>query len=58
MIVDASSVHLSNSTIIGGSGSLQLQNGGKAYVAGSTISGMSRRFDSAELHDLGGNQWK
>jgi hypothetical protein len=57
LIANASKVHLSNSTLIGGTSSLRLQNGAEVYVAGSTLRGISRRFDTSELHDLGGNRW-
>jgi hypothetical protein len=57
LVADASRVHLSNSTLIGGTSSLRLQNGAEVYVAGSTLRGISRRFDTSELHDLGGNRW-
>jgi len=57
LIADASKVHLSNSTLIGGTSSLRMQNGAEVYVAGSTLRGISRRFDTSELHDLGGNRW-
>ena len=57
LLVDASKIHVTNSMITGGSGSLQLRNRGQAYVGSSTLSGMSRRFDTSQLHDLGGNRW-
>ena len=57
LLVDASKIHVTNSMITGGTGSLQLRNRGQAYVGSSTLSGMSRRFDTSQLHDLGGNRW-
>jgi hypothetical protein len=57
LIADGSKVHLTNSTLIGGTGSLSMQHGAEAYVGGSTLKGISRRFDSSQLHDLGGNLW-
>jgi hypothetical protein len=57
LIADAAKVHLSNSTLIGGTSSLRMQNGADVYVTGSTLRGISRRFDTSELHDLGGNRW-
>jgi hypothetical protein len=57
LVADASTVHLTNTTIIGGTSSLKMQNGAEVYVGGSTLKGISRRFDSSQLHDLGGNRW-
>ena len=57
VIADGSKVHLTNSTLIGGTASLSMQNGAEVYVGGSTLKGISRRFDSSQLHDLGGNRW-
>jgi hypothetical protein len=57
IVADAAKIHITNCAIVGGTASLQLQNGGDAYVGGSILKGISRRFDSSELHDLGGNRW-
>jgi hypothetical protein len=58
LIADAATIHVTNSTITGGTGSFELRAGGEAYVGGSTLTGVPHRFDTAQLHDLGGNQWK
>jgi len=57
LIVNGANVHVTNSTIVGGTSSLELRNGAEAYVGGSTLKGLSRRFDTSQLHDLGANQW-
>ena len=57
LLVDASKIHVTNSMISGGTSSLQLRNRGQAYVGSSTLNGMSRRFDTSQVHDLGGNRW-
>lgn len=51
-------VHITNSTLDGGLRSLELAEGGKAYLRSSTLDGLVQRFGAtAELHDLGGNRW-
>jgi hypothetical protein len=50
-------VHIDNSTVEGRTASIEAEQGAKVYVAGSKLRGISRRFDVAELHDLGGNEW-
>jgi len=57
LTADGAKVHLANSTLIGGTSSLKMQHGAEVYVGGSTLRGISRRFDTSELHDLGGNSW-
>jgi hypothetical protein len=50
-------VHIKNSTIEGTTGSVEATNGAQVYVQSSTFKGLSRRLDTATLHDLGGNVW-
>jgi hypothetical protein len=52
-------VHVTNSALDGGLRSLEIADGGKAYLRSSTLDGIVQRFGStAELHDLGGNAWE
>jgi len=51
-------VHIVNSTIGGTRGSYEASEGAQIYVASSTFAGVGRRFDSATMNDLGGNQYK
>lgn len=51
-------VHIVNSTIGGKSASYEASDGAEIYVARSTFAGVGRRFDSATMNDLGGNQYK
>jgi hypothetical protein len=51
-------VHIVNSTIGGSRGSYEASDGAEIYVARSTFSGVGRRFDSATMNDLGGNEYK
>ena len=50
-------VHIVNSTIGGTRGSYEASEGAEIYVARSTFSGVGRRFDSASMNDLGGNNY-
>lgn len=51
-------VHIVNSTIGGSLASYEASDGAEIYVARSTFSGVGRRFDSATMNDLGGNEYK
>jgi hypothetical protein len=51
-------VHIVNSTIDGTRASYEASEGAEIYVARSTFSGIGRRFDSATMNDLGGNEYK
>ena len=50
-------VHIVNSTIGGTRGSYEASQGAEIYVARSTFTGVGRRFDSASMNDLGGNNY-
>jgi len=50
-------VHIVNSTIAGTRGSYEASQGAEIYVARSTFTGVGRRFDSATMNDLGGNNY-
>jgi hypothetical protein len=51
-------VHIVNSTIGGSRGSYEASDGAELYVAQSTFSGVGRRFDTATMNDLGGNEYE
>ena len=51
-------VHIVNSTIGGTRASYEASEGAEIYVARSTFSGVGRRFDNAQMNDLGGNEYK
>jgi hypothetical protein len=53
----AANVHVDNSMIEGEQGSIDASEGAQVYVASSQFRGLSRRLDSATVHDLGGNVW-
>jgi hypothetical protein len=53
----AANVHIDNSQIEGGAASIDASEGAQVYAESSRFHGMSRRLDTAGLHDLGGNVW-
>jgi hypothetical protein len=57
VLARGASVHIKNSSIEGDSGSVSASDGAQVYAQSSTFKGLSRRLDTAALHDLGGNVW-
>ncbi|HEY6825201.1 MAG TPA: hypothetical protein VI195_12215 [Steroidobacteraceae bacterium] len=55
--VRAANVHIDNSQIEGDQASIEASQGAQVYVASSRFKGLSRRLDTAAVHDLGGNVW-
>jgi hypothetical protein len=53
----AANVHIDNSLIEGDTGSIDASDGAQVYTASSRFKGLSRRLDTAAVHDLGGNVW-
>jgi hypothetical protein len=53
----AANVHIDNSLIEGDAGSIDASDGAQIYTASSRFRGLSRRLDTAAVHDLGGNVW-
>jgi hypothetical protein len=49
------SVHIENSAIEGGAGSIEASDGAQVYASSSTFKGLIRRLDTAAFHDMGGN---
>lgn len=58
LIARQARVHIVNSTIGGSRGSYEASDGAEIYVARSTFSGIGRRFDTATMNDLGGNEYE
>lgn len=50
-------VHIDNSLIEGEAASIDASDGAQIYAASSRFRGLSRRLDTASVHDLGGNIW-
>ncbi|HZC86414.1 MAG TPA: hypothetical protein VE266_05425 [Steroidobacteraceae bacterium] len=53
----AANVHIDNSQIEGEQASIDVSQGAQVYAASSRFKGLSRRLDTATVHDLGGNIW-
>jgi hypothetical protein len=53
----AANVHIDNSQIEGEQAAIDLSEGAQVYAASSRFKGLSRRLDTATVHDLGGNIW-
>ena len=51
------SVHIDNSQIEGDQASIDAAEGAQIYAVSSRFKGLSRRLDTAKVHDLGGNIW-
>lgn len=53
----AANVHVQNSVVEGDAGSVSASEGAQVYTQQSTFRGLSRRLDTASIHDLGGTVW-
>jgi hypothetical protein len=53
----AAEVHIDNSQIEGEQASIDASDGAQIYAVSSRFRGLSRRLDTAAVHDLGGNHW-
>ena len=53
----AANVHIDNSQIEGDQASIDASEGAQIYAVSSRFKGLSRRLDTAKVHDLGGNIW-
>lgn len=58
LIVRDARVHITNSTLSGGSASFEASGTAEVFATGSTFTGITRRFDAAVVNDLGGNQFR
>ena len=58
LIARQARVHIVNSTINGTAGSYEASQGAELYVSRSTFTGVGRRFDTATMTDLGGNDYQ
>ena len=57
VLARAANVHIDNSLIEGEQASIDASDGAQIYTVRSRFKGLSRRLDTASLHDLGGNVW-
>jgi len=53
----AANVHIDNSQIEGDAAAIEASDGAQIYTVSSKFHGMSRKLDTAAVHDLGGNVW-
>jgi hypothetical protein len=51
-------VHIVNSAVSGGHSSIDASLGAQVFLSGATIDGLQRRFDTAQINDLGGNRYQ
>jgi hypothetical protein len=58
LIARQARVHIVNSTIHGSAGSYEASEGAELYASSSTFKGLGRRFDTAKMNDLGGNDYE
>ncbi|HQW10011.1 MAG TPA: hypothetical protein PLK05_12620 [Steroidobacteraceae bacterium] len=56
--VSRGKVHIVNSTIKGGRSSIEASLGAQVFVSSASIDGLQRRFDTAQITDLGGNRYR
>jgi len=57
VLARAANVHIDNSLIEGDQASIDASEGAQVYTVSSRFRGLSRRLDTAGVHDLGGNIW-
>lgn len=57
VVMRNATVHITNSTIEGGVASFDAGPGAKVFLQGATMTGATRRDESAEVHEQGNNQW-
>ncbi len=57
VLARAANVHIDNSLIEGDQASIDASDGAQVYAVSSRFRGLSRRLDTAGVHDLGGNIW-
>ena len=57
VVARAADVHIDNSQIEGELASIVASEGAQIYAVSSRFRGLSRRLDTAAVHDLGGNRW-
>lgn len=51
-------VHIVNSSIKGGRSSIEASQGAQVFVSSASIDGLQRRFDTAQITNLGGNRYR
>lgn len=57
VVIRDATVHITNSTVEGGTSSFDAGPGARVYLQGATMKGATRRDEGAEIHEQGNNQW-
>ncbi len=58
VVIRDATVHITNSTIEGGTVSFDAGAGARVFLQGATMRGPTRREGDAEVHEQGNNQWR
>jgi hypothetical protein len=58
VVIRDATVHITNSTVEGGTASFDAGPGAKVFLQGATMKGTTRRDEDAEVHEQGNNQWQ
>lgn len=58
VVIRDATVHITNSTIEGGTSSFDAGSGARVFLQGATMKGPTRREGDAEVHEQGNNQWR
>lgn len=56
--VTRAKVHIVNSDVRGVRGSIDASKGSQVFMTDTSIDGLQRRFDTAQINDLGGNRYR
>jgi len=57
VVIRDATVHITNTTVEGGTASFDAGPGAKVFLQGATMKGPTRRDEDAEVHEQGNNQW-
>jgi hypothetical protein len=57
IVIRDATVHVTNSTIEGGTASFDAGAGARVFLQGATMKGPTRRDERAQVHEQGNNQW-
>lgn len=57
VVIRDATVHITNSTVEGGTSSFDAGPGARVFLQGATMKGATRRDEGAEIHEQGNNQW-
>jgi hypothetical protein len=58
IVVTRGDVHIVNSTVSGAGGAIEASLGARVFLSSASIDGLQRRFDTAQINDLGNNRMR